>query len=73
MTNLSEIEAAIKQLPPNDLRSFTTWFQDYLEQRWDSQIKDDLKSGKLNALIANAEADIAENRVKDLDEILYHS
>jgi hypothetical protein len=72
MSNLSEIEVAIQQLPPNDLHQLAIWLNDYLEQRWDEQIEADLASGKLNHLIASAEADIAANRVKTLDEVLRH-
>jgi hypothetical protein len=31
----------------------------------------DVASGKLGKLVAQAEADIAANRVRDLDEVLY--
>jgi hypothetical protein len=37
---------------------------------WDRQIEADFESGKLDRLIAQAEADIAANRVRDLDEVL---
>ncbi len=66
MGNLPEIEAAIKQLPENDIRQLATWLEEYLEQMWDKQIENDLTSGKLDRLIAKAEADIAENRVRDM-------
>lgn len=71
MTNLLEIEAAIKQLPENDVRQLVTWLQNYLNEKWDRQIESDLASGKLDALIAKAEADIAANNVRDLDEIFH--
>ncbi|NJL61278.1 MAG: hypothetical protein HC903_04925 [Methylacidiphilales bacterium] len=73
MGTLPEIEAAIKQLPDSDLRQLATWLEEYLEQMWDKQIENDLTSGKLDRLIAKAEADIAENRVRDIDEILNNS
>ncbi|MBE9228551.1 hypothetical protein IQ264_24345 [Phormidium sp. LEGE 05292] len=71
MTNLLEIEAAIKQLPENDVRQLATWLQNYLNEKCDRQIESDLASGKLDALIAKAEADIAANNVRDLDEIFH--
>ncbi len=37
---------------------------------WDNQIEEDIKAGRLNDLIAQAEADIAAGRVKPLDEVL---
>ncbi|GAX45207.1 hypothetical protein NIES4075_62280 [Tolypothrix sp. NIES-4075] len=70
MGTLPEIEAAIKQLPENDIRQLATWLEDYLEQMWDRQIEADLTSGKLDKLIAKAEADIAANKVRDINEII---
>lgn len=70
MTTLPEIETAIKQLPENDIRQLAVWLQDYLNEMWDQQIEADLASGRLNNLIAKAEADIAANRVRNLDEVL---
>jgi hypothetical protein len=72
MGTLPEIKAAIKQLPDSDIRQLAAWLEEYLEQMWDKQIENDLTSGKLDRLIAKAEADIAENRVRDIDEILYN-
>ncbi|MBW4569884.1 MAG: hypothetical protein KME31_18225 [Tolypothrix carrinoi HA7290-LM1] len=70
MGTLPEIEAAIKQLPENDIRQLAAWLEDYLEQMWDRQIEADLTSGKLDKLIAKAEADIAANKVRDINEII---
>ncbi|MCL1466012.1 hypothetical protein [Argonema galeatum] len=70
MKALAEIEAAIKQLPENDIRQLAGWIQNYLNEKWDRQMEEDLAAGKLNALIAKAEADIAANNVRDIDEIL---
>jgi hypothetical protein len=44
-----------------------------LDEKWDRQIEEDLISGKLNSLIAKAEADIAANNVRELDEILHNT
>lgn len=70
MTTVPEIEAAIKQLPEHDIRQLAVWLQDYLDEVWDRQIEVDLVSGKLDTLITQAEADIAANRVRDMDEVL---
>jgi hypothetical protein len=61
MTTLLEIEAAIKQLPESDVRKLAAWLQTYLDETWDRQIEEDLTSGKLDNLIAQAEADIAQD------------
>ncbi len=73
MTTLLEIEAAIKQLPESDVRQLAAWLQTYLDETWDRQIEEDLASGKLDNLIAQAEADIAANNVRDLDEVLHNA
>nr|WP_290225837.1 hypothetical protein [Trichocoleus desertorum] len=70
MTELPEIEAAIKQLPENDIRQLAIWLQDYLDEMWDQQIEADFTSGKLDRLIAQAESEVAANQVRDLDEVL---
>ncbi|MDJ0737096.1 MAG: hypothetical protein QNJ47_24010 [Nostocaceae cyanobacterium] len=71
MSNLIEIEAAIKQLPVGEIRQLSAWLQTYLDENWDMQIEVDLESGKLDKLIAKAETDIAKNKVRKLDEVLY--
>lgn len=73
MTTLTEIELAVKQLPKQDLRQFAEWFQQYLEAEWDKQIEADAAAGRLNTLIASAEADIEAGRVKELDEVIHNS
>jgi hypothetical protein len=70
MTTRLEVESAIKQLPENEIRNLAKWLQDYLDNMWDQQIAKDLASGRLDGLIAQAEADIANNNVRDLDEVL---
>jgi hypothetical protein len=65
MITLLEIEAAIQQLPESDIRQLSGWLQSYMEEMWDYQIEADLMSGKLDQLIARAEADISANRVKN--------
>jgi len=73
MTSLPEIEAAIAQLTEGDVRQLSIWLQDYLDEMWDQQIEADLTSGKLDKLIAKAEADIAANQVRDLNKVLRNS
>lgn len=70
MTTLLEIAAAIQELPQAEARELSTWLQSYLDERWDRQIEDDVEAGKLDRLIAKAEADIETDHVRDLDEIL---
>lgn len=71
MINRLEVESAIKQMPESEIRALANWLQDYLNEMWDRQIEADLTAGKLDDLIARAEADIITNKVRDLDEVLW--
>lgn len=73
MLSRSEIETAIQQLPENEIRALASWLKIYLDDRWDQQLRSDLESGKLDSLIARAEADIAADHVRELDEVLHNS
>ncbi|PSB24802.1 hypothetical protein [Stenomitos frigidus] len=70
MTKRLDVEAAIKQLPEREVRDLAKWLQDYLNEIWDRQIEADLASGKLDHLMAQAEAEIAAESVRDLDGVL---
>lgn len=70
MTNRQEVQSAIEQLPEGEVRDLAKWLQEYLDEMWDRQIAADLVSGKLDWLIAQAEADIANGNIRDLDEVL---
>jgi hypothetical protein len=72
MKNLIELETEIKHLPEHEIRQLTERLQVYLEEKWDRQMETDLASGRLDNLIAKAEADIATHQVKDLDEVLHN-
>ncbi len=70
MSTVSEIQEVITRLSAAEQRQLARWFEEALEDAWDNQIDEDIKAGRLNDLIAQAEADIAAGRVKPLDEVL---
>ena len=70
MSTVAEIQQAITRLSPAEQRQLARWFEEALEDAWDAQIEEDIKAGRLNDLVAQAEADIAAGRVKPLDEVL---
>ena len=72
MKNLIELETEIKHLPEHEIRQLTERLQVYLDEKWDRQMEADLTSGRLDHLIAKAEADIAANQIKKLDEVLHN-
>ena len=57
MPDVKALEEAVKALPPQDLAEFRCWFADFDLAAWDRQIEVDASSGKLDALLAEAEED----------------
>ncbi len=70
MNSSIEIKSAIARLSEEEVKELLCWLQEYVDDEWDRQMKQDAKSGKLNKLVQHARADIAANRVKTLNEIL---
>ena len=72
MRNVSaqEIIEQIKVLPASERAQVVKYVVENVEDAWDVQIEDDVKAGRLDDLIAQAEADIAAGRVKPLNEVL---
>ncbi len=57
---LKEIEKAVSQLSPQDLREFRHWFAQFDAEAWDQQFETDVATGKLD--------DLAEKALKHLRE-----
>ncbi len=57
MSDVKSIEEAVRALPPGGLAEFRQWFAEFDAQAWDHQITADLGAGKLDALLAEAQAD----------------
>jgi hypothetical protein len=53
--DVKQIEKAITQLPAKELAELVSWLEDYHAQVWDKRIKDDLESGRLDALLAEVD------------------
>jgi hypothetical protein len=52
---VKQIERAITQLPAKDLAELMSWLEDYHAQVWDKRIEEDLKTGRLDALLAEVD------------------
>ena len=66
MSTIQEIEAAIRQLPDQDLAALRSWFADYDAEKWDRQFEQDVAAGRLAALADEALQDLHEGRCTDL-------
>ena len=56
--SVEELETAIAKLPPAEFLRLAAWFAEYQAALWDRQIKDDQRSGRLDAVIQRARGDI---------------
>ena len=64
--SVQELEAAVSDLSPDDLARFAEWFDTFREDAWDRQIAADAAAGRLDALIEEADADVAAGRTRPL-------
>jgi hypothetical protein len=73
MSNVVEIESALRALPVKDARAVADWLQEYLDQQWDKQMDEDVAAGRLDKLAEQALDHYRAGRVKPLDEITDNS
>jgi len=70
MSSISEIEEAIARLPRSDFFRLVDQLRERYADEWDAEIETDAKAGRLDALWAEAEKEIAEGKARPLDELL---
>jgi hypothetical protein len=64
--DIKEIESAIAQLPPSELAELAKWFDEFQACAWDAQLEQDVKAGRLDALINRAEQDFEQGNCEPL-------
>jgi hypothetical protein len=64
--DVKEIEKAIINLPPTEIAELAKWFEEFHAQVWDDQIERDMKAGRLDSLLEEAEGDFESNRYNPL-------
>ena len=64
--SVEEIEAAITQLPADELARLANWFAEFHWRAWDQQFEADVKAGKLDDLAHQAKEDFAAGKCKPL-------
>ena len=64
--SLQELEAAVVQLPAEELTAFARWFEEYLAETWDRQIEEDIRAGRLEEAGRRADAEFEAGRCKPL-------
>ena len=56
-----------EQIPEAEVSNLAKSIQPHLDSSWDLQLETDLNAGKLDALIARAEAEIETKQVRNLN------
>jgi hypothetical protein len=64
--DIKEIESAIAQLPTSELAELAKWFEEFQARVWDEQLEQDVKTGRLDALLKEAERDFAQGQCDPL-------
>ena len=66
MSKLEQIEKSIETLSNDELHKLAAWFAELRSQRWDRQIEEDAKAGRLDKFAEEALADIRAGRTRPL-------
>ncbi len=66
MSKVKEIKEAIESLPERDYKELLRWFTEKDWEKWDRQIAEDSKSGKLDYLVKQAKEAKAKNKLREL-------
>jgi hypothetical protein len=70
MSSIAEIEEAIAHLPRGEFFRLVDHLRERYADEWDREIEEDAKAGRLDALWAEAEKEVAEGKTRPLDELL---
>ena len=66
MKTVAEIQQVILELPESDYAHLSRWFQELDWQRWDAEIEQDSRDGKMAFLIAQATQARADGTLQEL-------
>lgn len=66
MTRIEEIENAVASLPAEEYSRFREWFLERDWAQWESQIRADSESGKLDFLVKEAMEEKTRGDLRDL-------
>jgi len=70
VSTVTEIRDAIRKLPPQEAWRLAEELRDYLDALWDKQFEEDVKTGRLDALIGRAREEYASGKTRSMDEII---
>jgi hypothetical protein len=53
--SVEELESFVSSLPAPELARFSRWFEEFMADRWDRQIEQDLTADRLDAVLKGAD------------------
>jgi hypothetical protein len=62
MSRVEQIEGQVKELSPDELKTFRNWFAQFDAEIWDRQMEADARNGKLLSLADRALEDHKSGR-----------
>jgi hypothetical protein len=70
MSTVTEIREAIRKLPPREAWKLAEELREHLDALWDKQFEEDVKAGRLDAVIARARGEHTAGKTRPMDEIV---
>ena len=64
--SVQEIKKALQHLSLEERAEVAACLHSWNDDEWDEQMKRDLAAGKLDKILARVDADIAENKIRDM-------
>jgi hypothetical protein len=64
--SIEELQAAVAQLPDEELDRFSRWFEEFLAEQWDRRIEADILAGRLDAAGRRADEEFEAGRCTPL-------
>jgi hypothetical protein len=64
--SVEELQAAVAQLPAEELDRFSQWFEEFMADQWDREIEADIQAGRLDAAGRRADKDFEAGRCTPL-------
>lgn len=64
--SVEEIESVITNLSPSDLARLVEWLEEFQARAWDERLERDVRAGRLDALIEEAESEFDAGRCQPL-------
>lgn len=61
------LESAITSLSPAELAELAAWFEEFQADAWDQQIERDVRAGRLDALLKQAEKEFNAGRCRSVE------